>query len=71
MINIKVYSYLTVVEDDKMTKEEYDDMVFESYALDDEKDTKVEEEVADNVEDDEEKDEKEEKYNFFHKISSC
>ena len=41
---IRVYSYLTVVEDDKMTKEEYDDFVFESYALDDEKDTKVENE---------------------------
>lgn len=39
---IKVYSYLTVVADDKMTKEEYDDFVFESYADDDEKDTKVE-----------------------------
>ena len=37
---IKVYSYLTVVPDEKMTKEEYDDALFESYALDDEKDTK-------------------------------
>ena len=26
---IKVYSYLTVVEDDKMTKEEYEDYLFE------------------------------------------
>ena len=33
---IKVYSYLTVVEDDKMTKEEYEDYLFESYADDDE-----------------------------------
>lgn len=41
---IKVYSYLTVVPDDKMTKEEYDDYVFESYADDDEKDTKKDEE---------------------------
>ena len=39
---IKVYSYLTVVPDDKMTKEEYDDALFESYADDDEKDTKKE-----------------------------
>ena len=33
---IKVYSYLTVVADDKMTKEEYEDYLFESYADDDE-----------------------------------
>lgn len=33
---IKVYSYLTVVPDDKMTKEEYEDYLFESYADDDE-----------------------------------
>lgn len=37
---IKVYSYLTVVPDDKMTKAEYDDYVFEQYSLDDELDTK-------------------------------
>lgn len=47
---IKVYSYLTVVADDKMTKEEYDDFVFESYADDDEKDTKVEVEEAEEGE---------------------
>lgn len=41
---IKVYSYLTVVPDDKMTKEEYEDAIFESYADDEEKDTKEEEE---------------------------
>ena len=35
---IKVYSFLTVVEDDKMTKEEYEDYLFESYADDDEDD---------------------------------
>ena len=40
--DIKVYSYLTVVPDDKMTKEEYEDYIFESYADDEEKDTKVE-----------------------------
>lgn len=40
---IKVYSYLTVVEDDKMTKEEYEDALFERYAEDDELDTEVEE----------------------------
>lgn len=47
---IKVYSYLTVVADDKMTKEEYDDFVFESYADDDEKDTKVEVEATEEDE---------------------
>lgn len=36
--DIKVYSYLTVVPDDKMTKEEYEDYLFESYADDDEDD---------------------------------
>ena len=41
---IKVYSYLTVVPDDKMTKEEYEDVIFESYADDEDKDTKEEEE---------------------------
>lgn len=39
---IKVYSYLTVVPDDKMTKEEYEDAIFESYATDEDKDTKEE-----------------------------
>ena len=38
--DIKVYSYLTVVPDDKMTKEEYEDALFERYAEDDELDTK-------------------------------
>lgn len=41
---IKVYSYLTVVPDDKMTKEEYENAIFESYATDEDKDTKEEEE---------------------------
>ncbi len=41
---IKVYSYLTVVPDDKMTKEEYEDALFEKYAEDEELDTKPEEE---------------------------
>ena len=40
---IKVYSFLTVVPDDKMTKEEYDDALFERYAEDDELDTDIEE----------------------------
>ena len=55
--DIKVFSYLTVVPDDKMTKEEYDDAVFESYADDDEKDTKSDEveEVVEGEEGEEEK----------------
>lgn len=39
---IKVYSYLTVVEDDKMTKEEYEDYLFEHYTDEDEEDEEVE-----------------------------
>ncbi len=46
---IKVYSFLTVVPDDKMTKEEYEDALFERYAEDDELDTKPDE-VEENVE---------------------
>ena len=49
--DIKVYSYLTVVADDKMTKEEYEDALFESYAEDEEKDTeKVESAEGEEVE---------------------
>ena len=48
--DIKVYSFLTVVPDDKMTKEEYDDALFESYADDDEKDTKPETDEEDGEE---------------------
>ena len=44
--DIKVYSYLTVVDDDKMTKEEYEDALFERYAEDDELDTEKPEEVS-------------------------
>lgn len=63
---IKVYSYLTVVPDDKMTKEEYEDALFERYAEDDDLDTKPEEveeekeeEATEENEDTEEKEEKE------------
>ena len=41
--DIKVYSYLTVVQDDKMTKEEYEDALFERYADDDDLDTEISE----------------------------
>ena len=56
---IEVYSYLTVVEDEKMTREEYEDYLFEHYADEDE-----EEEVETN-ENEEEKEEKE-KISFFN-----
>ena len=67
---IKVYSYLTVVPDDKMTKEEYEDALFEKYALDENLDTKEEtvEETTEEVEGEEVKEEKEEKeqISFFN-----
>ena len=68
---IKVYSYLTVVPDDKMTKEEYEDALFERYAEDDDLDTKpeeVEEEEEETTEENEETEEKEEKetISFFN-----
>ena len=40
---IKVYSYLTVVEDTKMTRDEYEDYLFENYT-DDEEAEEIEEE---------------------------
>ena len=62
--DIKVYSFLTVVPDDKMTKEEYDDALFESYADDDEKDTKPE--VVEEDEEDEGTEEEKETVSFFN-----
>ena len=53
---IKVYSYLTVVADDKMTKEEYEDYLFEHYTDEDEEE--------DEEESGEEKEE--EKYSYFN-----
>ena len=41
---IKVYSYLTVVEDEKMTKEEYEDYLFEQYTDEDEEEEEETEE---------------------------
>ena len=64
---IKVYSFLTVVEDDKMTKEEYEDALFERYADDDELDTDIEESEVENSEDDgEEGGEKKDMPTFFN-----
>ena len=53
---IKVYSYLTVVEDDKMTKDEYEDYLFEHY-------TDEDEEEEEELEDEESE---EEKISFFN-----
>ena len=69
--DIKVYSYLTVVDDDKMTKEEYEDALFEKYAEDDELDTKPDveevEETAEGEESEEVKEEKKEGPSYFNK----
>ena len=62
--DIKVFSYLTVVPDDKMTKEEYEDALFESYAEDEDLDTKKEEEEV--VETEESEEEKEPQPTFFN-----
>ena len=56
---IKVYSYLTVVEDEKMTREEYEDYLFEHYADEDE------DEEVETKENEEEQEEKE-KISFFN-----
>lgn len=62
--DIKVFSYLTVVPDDKMTKEEYEDALFERYAEDENLDTdKTEKEFK---EEEKEKDKEEEKISFFN-----
>lgn len=61
---IKVYSYLTVVPDDKMTKEEYEDYLFEHYT---DEDDEEEEEITEG-EEGEEGEEKEETpaYEYFN-----
>ena len=51
--DIKVYSYLTVVPDDKMTKEEYEDYLFEHYTDEDE-------------DEDSEEEEEQEEYSYFN-----
>lgn len=62
--DIKVYSFLTVVPDDKMTKEEYEDALFERYADDEELDTEKEEVVEEG--EGEEKEEEKETVSFFN-----
>ena len=56
---IKVYSYLTVVPDDKMTKEEYEDYLFEHY-------TDEDEEEEEDTTTEEESTEEKEKISFFN-----
>ena len=63
--DIKVFSYLTVVPDDKMTKEEYEDALFERYAEDDDLDTEKTEKELKEEEKEKDKDE-EEKISFFN-----
>ncbi|MBP5679408.1 MAG: transcription termination/antitermination protein NusA [Bacilli bacterium] len=65
---IKVYSFLTVVPDDKMTKEEYEDDLFEKYAEDEDLDTKpdvVEEEPVEGEETEEKEEEEEQEQISF------
>ncbi len=59
---IKVYSYLTVVPDDKMTKDEYEDYLFEHYT--DEDEDEEEEEETEEGEDTEK--EKKPAYEYFN-----
>lgn len=61
---IRVYSYLTVVDDDKMTKEEYEDYLFEHYTDEDEEEEEIEEAEDANEEGKEAKEEK--KISFFN-----
>ena len=61
--DIKVFSYLTVVADDKLTKEEYEEELFNRYAEDEDLDTEIP-----NHEEDESEEEKEvEQISFFNK----
>ena len=66
--DIKVYSYLTVVPDDKMTKEEYDEAIIEKYAEDEDLDTKpeVEETTEEGEESEEAEKEEKEVISFFN-----
>ena len=63
---IKVYSYLTVVPDDKMTKEEYEDALFEKYAEDEDLDTEIPEEESEDGEEGEGGEAKKETISFFN-----
>lgn len=61
--DIKVFSYLTVVADDKLTKEEYEEELFNRYAEDEDLDTEIP-----NHEEEESEEKKEvEQISFFNK----
>ena len=64
--DIKVYSFLTVVADDKMTKEEYDDHLFDQYAEDEDADT--EKTTFDVEESEADEEEEKEKITFFNPL---
>ena len=64
--DIKVYSFLTVVADDKMTKEEYDDQLFDQYAEDEDVDT--EKTTFDVEESEADEEEEKEKVSFFNPL---
>ena len=65
--DIKVFSYLTVVPDDKMTKEEYEDALFERYAEDEDLDTDMTEKEFKEEEKTKDKEiSEEEKISFFN-----
>lgn len=57
--DIKVFSYLTVVDDDKMTKDEYEDYLFEHYTDEDEEEDEEEESEYGSLEE-------KEKISFFN-----
>jgi len=57
--DIKVFSYLTVVDDDKMTKDEYEDYLFEHYTDEDEEEDEEEESEDGSLEE-------KEKISFFN-----
>ena len=61
-----MFSYLTVVPDDKMTKEEYEDALFEKYAEDEDLDTEVSENEEETEEGEEGGDSKKEAISFFN-----
>ena len=64
--DIKVYSYLTVVPDDKKTKEEYEDELFERYAEDEDLDTEIPGEKEEVEGEEENKEEEKETISFFN-----
>ncbi len=66
--DIKVYSFLTVVEDEKMTKEEYEDYLFEHYTDEDDEEEEAEvEKQEEEATEDEALEKQEEKISFFNK----